>query len=190
MRPCALPTVSVHTRSGGGDHAPEGGIVAEGERDVGLERRLVVLDREEVGAATVADDAADLLRVKMASPVTTPPDSGSALSNSSAAVISLLSGANCNWPITPPRASLKAARRCTPGAVAVALPRKRLPSMAMCPGAPPPRTQAPSAASRLATSKPWNNSHQTDGAGTRPRVRPRLAKAETLNPRPQRTMPS
>src|SRR3954453_20853377 len=30
--------------------------------------------------------------VKMASPVTTPPDSGSVLSNSSAAVISLLSG--------------------------------------------------------------------------------------------------
>src|SRR3954451_2502503 len=114
MRPCALPIVSVRTRSGGGDHAPEGGIVAEGERDVGLERRLVVLDGEEVGAATVADDPADLLLGK-------DGVAGDHATRQRQRLEQLKGGGDlvavrcvsCNWPITPPRASLKAASRCT-----------------------------------------------------------------------------
>src|SRR3954451_16438076 len=83
--------------------------------------------------------------VKIASPVTIVPFSGSVFSISSAAVISLAAGSTRNWPITPSRPVLNAASRWMPGAVAVALPRRRLPSIATWPAgtALHPRAQNP-----------------------------------------------
>src|SRR4051812_25815687 len=53
MRPCPFSTVSTRATSGAGAHSAEGGIRPEGQGDVGFQRRLVALDREEVVAAAL-----------------------------------------------------------------------------------------------------------------------------------------
>ena len=118
------------------------------------------------------------------------PASGSVFSNINAAVISLASGSTRNWPMTPCKRALNAASKCVPGACAVALPRSRLPSIATWPGDASPRTQSPRACSSAVTSSSWNNSHHTEGAGTRSRSMPMARSVSRLSRRPQRTMPN
>src|SRR3954468_24462488 len=60
MRPCPFSTGSTRATSGAGAHAAEGGIRPEGQGDVGFQRRLVALDREEVIAAALDDEATEV----------------------------------------------------------------------------------------------------------------------------------
>src|SRR4051812_29786104 len=60
MRPCPFSTVSTRATSGAGAHSAEGGIRPEGQGDVGFQRRLVALDREEVIAAALDDEATEV----------------------------------------------------------------------------------------------------------------------------------
>ena len=109
-----------------------GGSAAKRQYDVGFKRGLVVVDREEVVAAAVPDHAADfLLREDGVTRDHAARQRQRAEQAQGCAVISLLSGATCNWPTTPPKASLNTTTRCAPGAAAVALPRRRLPSIIM-----------------------------------------------------------
>src|SRR5271167_1825356 len=101
IRPWPFSIVSACLRSGGGDHSAEGGIRPEGQRNVRCQRRLVVLHGEEIVAAAFGDDTTDLPLGKDGATGNHHPSSGSVFSSSSAAVISLASGATRNWPITP-----------------------------------------------------------------------------------------
>src|SRR3954453_8935685 len=60
MRPCPFSTVSTRATAGAGAHSAEGGIRPEGQGDVGFQRRLVALDREEVIAAALDDEATEV----------------------------------------------------------------------------------------------------------------------------------
>src|SRR3954451_7357825 len=60
IRPWPVSIVSVCRRSGGGVHSAEGGIWPEGQGNIRFQRRLVVLDSEEVVPTPVDDGAADL----------------------------------------------------------------------------------------------------------------------------------
>src|SRR3954452_8198803 len=60
MRPCPFSTVSTRATSGAGAHSAEGGIRPEGQGDVGFQRRLVALDREQVIAAALDDEATEV----------------------------------------------------------------------------------------------------------------------------------
>src|SRR5215207_8074170 len=197
MRPCPFSTVSTRATSGAGAHSAEGGIRPEGQGDIGFQRRLVALDREEVIAAALDDEATEvgLGEDRIAADDRTLDgkrleQGRSVLSKVRAAVISLASGATRNCPMTPCSRSLNAASRCTPGASPTALPRSRLPSIATCPAAPAPFTQVPRSRSSAPTSSARKSSLHTEGAGTRPRNIPSSAKAWRLSLRPQRTIPS
>jgi hypothetical protein len=63
----AFSIVSVCRRSDGGVHSAEGGIRPEGQGNLRFQRRLVVLDREEVVPTPVNDGAADLRLVEYGS---------------------------------------------------------------------------------------------------------------------------
>src|SRR3954466_11666016 len=60
MRPCPVSTVSTRATSGAGAHSAEGGIRPEGQGDVGFQRRLVALDRAEVSAAALDEEATEV----------------------------------------------------------------------------------------------------------------------------------
>jgi hypothetical protein len=50
--------------------------------------------------------------------------------------------------------------------------------------------QSPSPHSSAAISSLWNNSHQTEGAGTRLRLIPMASKVSRVSRRPHRTIPN
>src|SRR3954449_10033745 len=189
MRPCPFSTVSTRATSGAGAHSAEGGIRPEGQGDVGFQRRRVALDREEVIAAALDDEATEVGLGEDRIAADDRTLDGKRLEQVRAAVISLASGATRHCPMTPCSRSLNAASRCTPGTSPTALPRSRLPSIATCPAAPAPFTQAPRSRSGLPTFTTRKTSLHTDGAGTRPRKIPSSAKASRLSLRPQRTIP-
>src|SRR3954471_6748660 len=125
MRPCPFSTVSTRATSGAGAHSAEGGVRPEGTGDVAFERRLVALDREEVIAAALDDEATEVGLGEDRIAADDPPSMGSVLSKVRAAVISLASGAPRPCPMTPCSRSLNAASRCTPGTSPTALPHVR-----------------------------------------------------------------
>src|SRR3954470_21182237 len=173
--------VSARPRSDGDVHGAEGGKRPEGLLDIRFQRWLVALDGEEVVTAAINDRAANGLLREDRIAGDDRAFQRQRLQHSSAAVISLAAGSTRNWPITPSRPVLNAASRWMPGAVAVALPRRRLPSIATWPAGAPPCTHAPRTRSNAATLRSRNNSHHTEGAGTRGRVMPSAASASALN---------
>ena len=170
IRPWTFSMVSARPRSDGGDHAAEGGKRPEGLFDIGFQGGLIAFNGEEIVTATVNDHLADRLLREDRITGDGDPLQGNVFSNSSAAVISLASGGTRNWPITPCKPALNAASRCVPGDCPW---RCRATASHRSPYGPiagaSPVTQPPNACSSAATSIAWNNSHHTDGAGTRPR---------------------
>ena len=146
--------------TGGGAAPPSalissgGERVAEGDGEIGHQAWLVGLDGEQVIAAPVPDGPADgaLAKRRIAG------DDG-ALQRQALEQrqrrgdLTGLGRRNC--PITAPSRVAKAASRCTPALPSwppAALPRRRLPSIATCPGAASPSAHAPSTRSAAATS--------------------------------------
>src|SRR4051812_43597706 len=190
MRPCPFSTVSTRATSGAGAHSAEGGIRPEGQGDVGFQRRRVALDREEVIAAALDDEATEvgLGEDRIAADDRTLDGKRLEQGQGRRDLVGLRR--HPQLPDAPCSRSLNAASRGTPGTSPTALPRSRLPSIATCPAAPAPFTQAPRSRSSAPTSSARKSSLHTEGAGTRPCKIPSSAKACRLSLRPQRTIPS
>src|SRR4051812_13607188 len=191
MRPCPFSTVSTRATSGAGAHSAEGGIRPEGQGDVGFQRRLVALDREEVIAAALDDEATEvgLGQDRIAADDRTLDGKRLEQGQSRRDLVGLRRHPQLPDDTLQPFAE-RGQHRCTPGTSPTALPRSRLPSIATCPAAPAPFTQAPRSRSSAPTSSARKSSLHTEGAGTRPRKIPSSAKASRLSLRPQRTIPS
>src|SRR3954467_15691566 len=204
MRPCPFSTVSTRATSGAGAHSAEGGIRPEGQGDVGFQRRLVALDREEVIAAALDDEATEvgLGQDRIAADDRTLDGKRLEQGQSRRDLVGLRRHPQLpddtlqpfaergqqmhSGPIADSAAPQPLAVNRHMSGCARASCRETPPS----PAPPPPFTQAPRSRSSAPTSSARKSSLHTEGAGTRPRKIPSSAKASRLSLRPQRTIPS